>query len=229
MFPMFTDRAILRFHVEAVWGVKLPELEENECTLLPASARPEWRLCAANVEEGRVLIWREACESTERARLLRRLDQVWSQPEHLPLPAETSREYAFRLSATARLAVAESRRLARALGEEDFALLESFWPGEAEKLLYPEPRPLRGVVVGGRLLCLAHSSRRTSDACELGIDTLREARRKGYALAATVAWSGAILDEGLVPIYSALAENMPSRRLAWAAGYRPFARAVTLV
>jgi predicted GNAT family acetyltransferase len=84
------------------------------------------------------------------------------------------------------------------------------------------------VVVAGRLLSLAHSSRRTAEACELGIDTLPEARRRGYALAATVVWSATIRAEGLTPIYSAFAENTASLRLAEAAGYRAFVRGLTL-
>jgi hypothetical protein len=78
------------------------------------------------------------------------------------------------------------------------------------------------------LLSVAHSSRRTAQACELGIETRPEARRQRYALAATVVWSAAINDEGLTPIYSALAENTASLRLAVAAGYRVFARAALL-
>jgi len=73
-------------------------------------------------------------------------------------------------------------------------------------------------------MSLAHSSRRTKEACELGIDTLPEARRRGYALAATILWTRAVIQEGLVPLYSALAENTASLRLAAAAGYRVFAR-----
>ena len=61
----------------------------------------------------------------------------------------------------------------------------------------------------------------------MGIDTLPEARRRGYALAATIVWAQTVLREGLVPIYSALAENTASLRLAAAAGYRPFARVAT--
>jgi len=80
------------------------------------------------------------------------------------------------------------------------------------------------VVIADQLLSLAHSFRRTREACELGIDTVPEARRKGYALAATILWTRAVLQEGLVPIYSALAENTASLRLADAAGYRAFAR-----
>jgi RimJ/RimL family protein N-acetyltransferase len=62
------------------------------------------------------------------------------------------------------------------------------------------------------------------EACELGIDTLPEARRRGYALAATIVWTRAVMQEGLVPLYSALAENTASLRLAAVAGYRVFAR-----
>ena len=65
------------------------------------------------------------------------------------------------------------------------------------------------------------------EACELGIDTLPEARRQGYALAATILWTQAVLQERLVPIYSADASNTASLGLADAAGYRAFARLAT--
>ncbi len=44
--------------------------------------------------------------------------------------------------------------------------------------------------------------------------------------AATVLWTEAVAKVGLVPLYSALLENEASLRLAAAAGYREFARAV---
>jgi RimJ/RimL family protein N-acetyltransferase len=75
------------------------------------------------------------------------------------------------------------------------------------------------VVVDGRLVSVAHSSRRTLAACELGINTISEARRQGYATAATRAWTRAIQQEGLTPIYSAFTHNTASLRLAAAAGY----------
>ncbi len=78
------------------------------------------------------------------------------------------------------------------------------------------------------LLSLAHSSRRTVEACELGIDTLPEARRRGYALMATVVWAATVVQEGLVPIYSAFMTNTASLRLAAAAGYRIFASGATI-
>jgi RimJ/RimL family protein N-acetyltransferase len=126
------------------------------------------------------------------------------------------------------MSVAEAARIARPLNEGDRVLVDAFYPEPDEQLFSPQKQPLIGVVAEGRLLSLAHSSRRTTEACELGIDTISEARRKGYALAATVLWSQAILSEGLVPIYSAFANNTASLRLAEVAGYRPFANITTV-
>ena len=221
-------RTMLRLHVEAVWGVKLPPLEENDLTLLPESSLPDWRLYMAELSTERLLIWRPGLSSAERADLLARLAEVQRSPADIPPPQGISREVALRLDAAPVIDLASARQRACLLGPGDYALLEAFWPGEAAKMLRPEPQPLLGVIVDRRLLTLAHSSRRTVEACELGIDTLPEARRRGYALAATVAWSASIQAEGLVPIYSAFAANTASLRLAYAAGYRPFARAIML-
>jgi RimJ/RimL family protein N-acetyltransferase len=106
--------------------------------------------------------------------------------------------------------------------------LETFQTGSVEYFLQAECRPLIGVIVEDRLLSLAHSSRRTSEACELGIDTLPDARRKGYALAATVLWAATVSLEGLVPLYSTSFDNEASLGLAAAAGYRVFARVATI-
>lgn len=222
------DRTLLRLHVEAVWSVQLPPVEQNELTLLPSSARPEWRLCAADISEGRIYIWRPGVESNERGELLARLHEVHSLSAGSSLPRGASREVAFRLEAAPVVSLATARQLARLLTPGDYALLEAFESGSAAYYLQPERRPLVGIVAEGQLLSVAHSSRRTSEACELGVDTLPRARRRGYALAATVAWSAAIQQEGLVPIYSALAENTASLNLAVAAGYREVARIVTL-
>ncbi len=107
--------------------------------------------------------------------------------------------------------------------EQDRALIEAFEPDAHDYYFRPEKQPLVGVVISGLLLSLAHSSRRTPEACELGIDTLPEARQRGYALAATIVWTQAVLQERLLPIYSADASNTASLRLADAAGYRAFA------
>ena len=81
------------------------------------------------------------------------------------------------------------------------------------------------MVEQGRLLSIAHSSRRTDRACELGINTLPTARRRGFARACVLAWAEAVAAEGLEPLYSANAANTASLALAAACGYRPIARA----
>lgn len=44
-----TDRTLLRLHVEAVWGVRLPPVVENDGELLPESAWPSWKLWAGDI------------------------------------------------------------------------------------------------------------------------------------------------------------------------------------
>jgi hypothetical protein len=222
------DRAFLRLHIEAVWGVQLPQLDHNDVSLLPGSLLPSWRLCAAEVAEGRVCIWRPDVDAAQRKELLARLDEALLLPSSDTPPPGISREVAFRLAAEPAIDFADAWRVARLLVPDDHALIEAFEPDSAAYFLQPECHPAIGVIVDGRLCSIAHSSRRTREACELGINTLSDARRKGYALAATVAWSAALLQEGLTPIYSALATNAPSLKLAGAAGYREIARAVTL-
>lgn len=221
------NRERLRMHIEAVWRIKLPPLDQKECTILPESALPEWQLCAADLAEGRVLIWRTDVEPGMRQALLTRLETAWDLPESALQEAGIKRLIAFCQETRSEMDVAEARQRTRRLTWEDAELIELFWPGEAESLLQKE-QPLYGVIAENRLVSLAHSSRRTADACELGIDTLPEARRKGYALAATVAWTAAIIEEGLLPIYSAYSWNTASLRLAAASGYRGIGRTALL-
>ena len=108
---------------------------------------------------------------------------------------------------------------ARLLTTDDIVLLEAFEAGSASYYLNPSCAPCIGVIVDGRLVSVAHSSRRTTAACELGINTVPGARRQGYATAATRAWTQAIQQEGLTPIYSAFAYNTASLRLAATVGY----------
>lgn len=221
------ERTLLRQHVEAVWGARLPQIDRDEITLLPESALPAWRLCAADIAEGRVHIWRPDVQLAERTTLLARLEQALLEPPSVA-SSGISREVAFRLAEPPAIDLAAARLLARPLTRADSDLVEAFWPGETSYAFQASCQPSIGVIVDGRLLSLAHSSRRTAEACELGIDTLSEARRKGYALAATIVWSEAIRQEGLVPIYSAFANNTASLALAVRAGYREFARAATV-
>ncbi len=225
---MLTERALLRLHVEAVWYVRLPPLVHNEHDLLPTSSLPAWKLCVAQLTDERIHLWRPDVSGTEREALRLRVDEALAFPLLGDLIAGVSREVAFSLLASPKIAVDAARRIARPMTIQDRALIAGFDSGALADFAHPELHPFMGVVDAGRLLCLAHSARRTTDACELGIDTLPEARRRGYALAATVVWTQAIVQEGLVPLYSALAENSASLNLAAAAGYRAFARAATL-
>lgn len=218
---LLTARALLHLHVEAVWGVQLPPLVSDTCELLPTSHRPSWQLYAADVAHTRVYIWRPDVATNEREALRLLMDEalVFSLvPTSL---AGVSREIAFSFTALPDMDLASAQSIARPLSSQDQTLVELFQMDD--DLLDPARRPLIGVIESGHLVCLAHSSRRTAAACELGIDTLPCARRKGYALAATVLWTHFILQEGLVPLYSAFAENTPSLNLAVKAGYRAFA------
>ena len=199
----------------------------NDVELLPEGSQPSWNLCAAELASGRVHIWRPDVTPVEREVLRLRVSEALAFPPiGAPLPG-VHREVALSLVSPPRLDEATARSVACPLTEKDRALVEAFQPDAHDDLFRPERQPLIGVVISGRILSIAHSSRRTPEACELGIDTLPEARRKGYALAATIVWTQAVLQERLVPIYSADASNTPSLHLADAAGYRAFARLAT--
>lgn len=223
-----THRALLRLHVEAVWGVRLPSLEQNDVSLLPESLLPSWKLCAAAIADGRVRIWRPDSSASEREALLRRAREALNLPLTAAPAAGISREVAFHQVEPPTMEIEAARRMARLLTSRDRSLLRTFQPNSEEYYLHPDRRPLIGTIVEGRLLSLAHSSRRTSEACELGITTLPAARRRGYALAATILWAATVSQEGLVPIYSALVKNTASLNLASAAGYRVFAHLATV-
>ncbi len=219
-----TDRTLLRLHVEAVWGVTLPSLILNDVELLPEGSQPSWNLCAAELASGRVHLWRPDVTTVEREELrLRVSDALAFPPIGAPMPG-VHREVALSLATSPRLDEATARSVARLLTEKDRSLLEAFQPDAHDDFYRPERQPLIGVVISGQLLSLAHSSRRIPEACELGIDTLPEARRRGYALAATIVWTQTVLQARLASIYSADASNTASLRLADAAGYRAFAR-----
>jgi RimJ/RimL family protein N-acetyltransferase len=222
-----TDRTLLRLHVEAVWDVRLPSLMLNDVELLREGSQPSWSLCVADQASERVYIWRPDVTTMEREALCLRASEALAFPPIGTPLSGVHREVALSLVASPRLDEATAHSIARPLTEQDRALVEVFEPDAHDYYFRPERQPLIGVVISGHLLSLAHSSRRTSEACELGIDTLAEARRKGYALAATMVWTQAILHERLVPIYSADASNTASLHLADAAGYRTFARLAT--
>ncbi len=235
------DQSWLRLHIGAVWGVSMPPLSPGmgDVRLEPEGTPPPWALYLGELTAngGRIHIWRSDVTPGERARLLGRGAGALATT---PAPTPGARcEVALRPMAAPRITLDAARQIARRLNRDDPAECALLMALEATSHHYADEEairaavateydPLIGVVVEGRLLALAHSSRRTAQACELGINTLPEARRQGYALAATVAWAQLVADEGLAPIYSAFAENTASLALANAAGYRPFVRAAQI-
>jgi hypothetical protein len=210
-------RELLRRHVEAVWWLSLPPLEDDHITLPAQGAQPPWALYLGELLEGeqpagRVHLWRHDVPVADRASLAARADAALAQPAVAPLPDGVEREVALIQTASPALSPDAAARCARPLTAVDRSLLAAFWPGEEDDLLDPIRAPIFGVVVDGRLLTLAHSSRHTPHARELGIDTLPEARRRGYALAATVLWAAAVAAERVIPFYSARADNTASRK-----------------
>jgi hypothetical protein len=226
-----TDRTLLHLHIEAVWGIQLPPITPDavDVTLLPESKLPRWKVCVADLVSGRVHLWRPNVAETEYEDLRQRADKALALPPRAMTTPDISREVAHSLTAAPVLDLETARSIARPLTIEDEALIAAdFTEDPPDYFLSRECSPLIGVVVAGRLLCVAHSSRRIPAACELGIHTLGIARRKGYALASTILWTQGILQEGLVPLYSAMIENTPSLNLAAAAGYRPFTKTVNI-
>lgn len=214
------DLDLLQRHIEAVWGVRVPPLAVGDVEMGASGGPTPWTLYVARIGTGEVRVWRDV-PAPARAELVQRVrvglapagsdagegvvgDVVFRRPQLLPTPE----------------GVAAIR-----LGEADRAALEVFEPGETAYWLDPRRGPLFGVMDAGRLLSVAHSSRRTAAACELGINTQVGARRRGFARACVLAWTRAVVEEGLEPLYSANRTNAPSLALARACGYREFARA----
>ncbi|MBO0783206.1 MAG: hypothetical protein J2P37_30700, partial [Ktedonobacteraceae bacterium] len=77
---MLTDRALLRLHIEAVWGVKLPLIERQDIELAEDSARPAWQLCVAELASEHIQIWRPDVTLDERPELLACVHRALSLP-----------------------------------------------------------------------------------------------------------------------------------------------------
>lgn len=225
---MVPDLELLRLHVDAVWSLRLPALSYGDVEMGPEGA-PSWALYLGVVSGGQVRIWRREVAATERAGLVERALAALALPADTPESKGIRREVALRRVEAPEMDGAQARRTARRLTAADAALLEGFEKGSAAYFLAPERAPLFGVVEQDRLVSIAHSSRRTAEACELGVNTVPDRRGRGYGLAVTVLWAEAVAAEGVEPIYSALAENAASLALAHAAGYRPFVRGVSVM
>lgn len=107
---------------------------------------------------------------------------------------------------------------ARVLTAEDGPLLVLTFEEDVEEL--PTATPFVGRVWEGQVVSIGRSVRR-GRGHEAGIETLPEYRRQGHALAALRGWTGEVLQQGAVPLYSAARENAASLALAEQAGLCP--------
>lgn len=210
------EREWLRLHVEAVWGITLPPLQGTSVELAPDRPLPPWSLYQASGSEERLTIWSPGIPLPRRAHLL---DQAQRAGVAYDPASGMRREVVFQQRQPPRLPPDSVLPVARRLTEADAPLLDQFESASAGYFLNVQHAPCIGVVVHDALVSVAHSARRTREACELGIVTLPAARQKGYARAATMVWTAAIRQEKLHPIYSAFAGNTASLRLAASAGY----------
>lgn len=225
---MLTELPLLRLHVEAVWYLTLPDIHTGDNDL-PEAVQPPWALYLARLTDGQqVRLWRADVPDAAREHLMERAEAALAfPPDEAPADERVSREVALVRREPPRMDHQSASLIARRLTPDDATLLGKLTQ-YVDYYLGEETAPVFIVVEDDRIVCLAHSSRRREHACELGIETLPEAWRRGYALAATVLWAEAVAAEGREPFYSALAENSASLALAHAAGYRPFAHGVSV-
>ena len=173
---VLSDRNMLRLHIEAVWGIRLPPLVFNTVELLSESTRPSWKLYVAELSDARLHIWRPDVDATEREGLLAQVNAVFSLNSTGASSLTISHEVVLNQRASSTISPSTAQLLARTLTSYDSALVETFEPGSADYYLHADRSPCIGVIIEGRLLSVAHSSRRTAQVCELGIDTLPQAR-----------------------------------------------------
>jgi RimJ/RimL family protein N-acetyltransferase len=213
-----TDRELLRLHIEAGWGLTLPALDGAAHELDPARRLPPWLMYLGAFAHEAVTIWRPDAAPEQRPRLRA---QARSAGVRWDASLRMRREVVFHSPRISPKQEEQARLRARILSTEDADLIEVFEAGSASYFLDPRCAPAVGVVVDDRLVSIAHSSRQTPAACELGINTLPEARRQGHARAATILWTALVQRQGLVPIYSTFAWNSASLQLARSVGYVP--------
>jgi hypothetical protein len=224
---LLDDRTLLRLHIEAVWDVHLPSQMRNDVDISTGGKLPPWLLYVAQLTSERVYIWRPDMDEAARQALLQQVERAFTLSTEEARARGIEREIAFKFTEQPTMDMERAQQLAHLITPDEYAQVERFEPGAGEYYFAPERQPLYGVSVEGRLLSIAHSARRTAEACELGLDTLPEARRQGYAIAATLLWTRTIIKERCIPFYSALAENVASLALAHKAGYRAFAHGIS--
>jgi RimJ/RimL family protein N-acetyltransferase len=215
---LVTEHELLRLHIEAVWNLMLPTIDEVSDEVTVMQGTPPWSLYIGRFAHKQVNIWHTSLPIDQRKQLLTYAQQAkitWEETLKMRYEVIFQPPHIFPQQQ------AQAQQIARILTTDDADLIDIFEPGSAPYYLDPNTAPCIGVIIEDQLLSIAHSSRQTMAACELGIDTLPEARCRGYATAATILWTTTVQQASKVPIYSAFAENIASLHLAKTVGYLP--------
>ncbi len=139
---------------------------------------------------------RPHCGAALRAVLARYepIRRVWAGP-------------AYRIDAAALPDVVATQRVE----SDDDPLMATFpeWRGEVS-----QRQPFVVAVDDGRAVAVCCSVRITPVAHAAGVETLPDARRRGFASRAVVAWAKAVAESGAVPLYSTSWDNGASQAVA---------------
>ena len=79
-----------------------------------------------------------------------------------------------------------------------------------------------GIVVDGKIVSCCESIRENERSSEAWVVTREAYRRRGYARQVAAAWGSALLQQGKVPFYSHVIENLASQALAESLGLVQF-------
>jgi RimJ/RimL family protein N-acetyltransferase len=98
--------------------------------------------------------------------------------------------------------------------EANAHLLNEHFPWKRTSLSGVATGLLAATIVGGSAVSICYCARLTNRAAEAGVETIAAARGRGYASAAVAVWAAAVLQRGLLPLYSTSWENGASRGVA---------------
>lgn len=99
-----------------------------------------------------------------------------------------------------------------AITQSNVAACRSHFPWTASHV--EDLQPCRAVIVDGEAVSLCFSSRNGPAAAAAGIFTLEAFRGRGYAARVVIAWAIAVREQGRIPLYSTLWNNVASRAVA---------------
>ena len=112
-----------------------------------------------------------------------------------------------------------------ALVSEEAPLLSATFPGYEEEL--PFASPYMACFRNGQIVSICRSVR-MGQGHEAGIATLPAYRRQGCALEALRSWTAAVLEQGIIPLYSTDLHHAASRGLASKGGFVPYAQTLEI-